>query len=209
MRIAITHASASSPLTWMIGISNPFAMSLAYRVERASTGSVVNPIWLLTMRCSVPPTRYPRSRERLIVSGTMPSPGKAASPAERHFWQARARGVVFGFGGLSDRDDVDHEHDRLPPLDRKVWRSLCAEGLARWNDTDDALPNLGAGDGLDEPAQVEVFIDGKCLRSALVVRIADLGAGRSVEQRVVDGDVIVDLREGVRTVTVDEHGALG
>ena len=28
----------------------------AQRVERASSGSVVKPIWLLVMRCTVPPT---------------------------------------------------------------------------------------------------------------------------------------------------------
>jgi hypothetical protein len=42
-RTAERQASASSALTWMIGMSNPFARSEAYRVERASSISVVNP----------------------------------------------------------------------------------------------------------------------------------------------------------------------
>ena len=47
--------SGSSALTWMIGVSKPFARSLEYRVERPSSGSVVNPTWLFAIRCSVPP----------------------------------------------------------------------------------------------------------------------------------------------------------
>ena len=39
--------------------------------------------------CSVPPTRYPRSRERLNVSATTPSPGNAASPCITHGQDAR------------------------------------------------------------------------------------------------------------------------
>ena len=50
------HAGTSSALTWMIGTSKPLARSEAQRVERASSGSVVKPIWLLVMRCTVPPT---------------------------------------------------------------------------------------------------------------------------------------------------------
>jgi hypothetical protein len=49
------HASGSSALTWTTGISNPFARSLAYVVERASPLSVVNPSWLLVMMWMVPP----------------------------------------------------------------------------------------------------------------------------------------------------------
>ena len=44
------------------------------------SGSVVNPTWLFTITCSVPPTRYARRRARLNVSATTPSPGNAASP---------------------------------------------------------------------------------------------------------------------------------
>ena len=44
------------------------------------SGSVVKPTWLFTITCSVPPTRYARSRARLNVSATTPSPGNAASP---------------------------------------------------------------------------------------------------------------------------------
>ena len=50
------QASTSSALTWMIGMSNPFARSDAHRVERASSGSVVKPIWLFMIRWRVPPT---------------------------------------------------------------------------------------------------------------------------------------------------------
>ena len=59
------QASTSSALTWMIGMSKPLARSDAQRVERASSGSVVKPIWLLVIRCSVPPTRV--AVERLHV----------------------------------------------------------------------------------------------------------------------------------------------
>ena len=59
------QASTSSALTWMIGMSKPLARSEAQRVERASSGSVVKPIWLLVIRCSVPPTRV--AVERLQV----------------------------------------------------------------------------------------------------------------------------------------------
>jgi len=54
-RTAEIAASGSSALTWMIGASNPFARSLEYRVDRPSSGSVVNPTWLLEIRWSVPP----------------------------------------------------------------------------------------------------------------------------------------------------------
>ena len=50
------QAGTSSALTWMIGTSKPFARSEAQRVERASSGSVVKPIWLLVIRWTVPPT---------------------------------------------------------------------------------------------------------------------------------------------------------
>ena len=54
-RMTRIAASGSSPLTWKIGACTVFAMSVAYTVERAKPGSVVNPIWLLTTMCSVPP----------------------------------------------------------------------------------------------------------------------------------------------------------
>ena len=48
-------ASGSSAFTWKIGVSKPLARSVEYRVERPSSGSVVNPTWLLAMTWSVPP----------------------------------------------------------------------------------------------------------------------------------------------------------
>ena len=51
-----TTASASLPLTWKIGACTSLATSVQYRVERESRGSlVVNPIWLFTTMCMVPP----------------------------------------------------------------------------------------------------------------------------------------------------------
>jgi hypothetical protein len=55
-RTAAMQALMSSALTWMTGTSNPFARSDAHRLERDSSGSVVNPTWLFWIRCSVPPT---------------------------------------------------------------------------------------------------------------------------------------------------------
>ena len=54
--VAEMHAATSSAFTWMIGTSNPLAKSDAHRVERASSGSVVNPTWLFWMMWIVPPT---------------------------------------------------------------------------------------------------------------------------------------------------------
>lgn len=48
-------ASTLSPLTWKIGASMDLAMADGYGIERAKRGSVVKPIWLLTMRCIVLP----------------------------------------------------------------------------------------------------------------------------------------------------------
>ena len=73
-------ASGSSPLTWKIGACTALAMSVAYTVERAKPGVVVNPTWLFTTMCTVPPTSYPGSSERLSVSATTPWPANAASP---------------------------------------------------------------------------------------------------------------------------------
>ena len=52
---AAMQASTSSAFTWTMGMSKPLAMSLAYRVERLSSGSVVKPTWLFTMMWMVPP----------------------------------------------------------------------------------------------------------------------------------------------------------
>ncbi len=52
-----THASGSSPLTWKIGACTIRATSVAYRLEREALGDVVNPTWLLTITCTVPPVR--------------------------------------------------------------------------------------------------------------------------------------------------------
>ena len=40
----------------------------------------MKPIWLLTMKCSEPPVRWPRRPERPKHSATTPWPAKAASP---------------------------------------------------------------------------------------------------------------------------------
>ena len=55
MRATVTTASGSSPLTWKIGASTPFAKSEGYGEERENDGLVVKPIWLLTMTWTVPP----------------------------------------------------------------------------------------------------------------------------------------------------------
>ena len=82
---------------------------------------VVNPIWLFTITCTVPPVRYPLSCDRFSVSATTPWPAKAASPwmstgrmAARpssppiRSWRARAIPSTTGFTasrwlGLGDR----------------------------------------------------------------------------------------------------------
>src|SRR3712207_9004382 len=45
-----------------------FATSVEYSLDRAYCGAVVNPTWLFTITCTVPPVRYPRSSERFSVS---------------------------------------------------------------------------------------------------------------------------------------------
>ena len=52
-----TQASGSSPFTWKIGAAIMRATSVAYRLEREDDGEVVNPTWLLTTTCTVPPVR--------------------------------------------------------------------------------------------------------------------------------------------------------
>ena len=54
-KTAHTTASGSSPLTWKTGARRTRAMSVEYGVERASSGLVVKPTWLLTMTWTVPP----------------------------------------------------------------------------------------------------------------------------------------------------------
>ena len=51
-----THASGSSPFTWKIGAWTIFATSVAYTLDRPSSGAVVNPSWLFTTMWTVPPT---------------------------------------------------------------------------------------------------------------------------------------------------------
>ncbi len=54
--IASRQTSGSSALTWKIGASTIFAMSVQYSVPRVSRGSdVVKPIWLLMTMWIVPP----------------------------------------------------------------------------------------------------------------------------------------------------------
>ena len=50
-------ASGSSPLTWKTGIGRRCATSEAKRDDWRFFGSVVKPIRLLTITCTVPPTR--------------------------------------------------------------------------------------------------------------------------------------------------------
>jgi hypothetical protein len=57
-----------------------FATSVQYMLDRASSGSVVNPIWLFTTTCTVPPVVYPSSWLKFRISATIPCPITAASP---------------------------------------------------------------------------------------------------------------------------------
>ncbi len=56
-RATQTHASGSSPLTWKTGAPIILATSVEYLLDRECSGAVVNPTWLLMMRCTVPPVR--------------------------------------------------------------------------------------------------------------------------------------------------------
>ena len=75
-----TQASGSSPLTWKIGAWMVLATSEQYNDERAYCGAVVKPIWLLMIRWTAPPMRYPPMSLIANPSATMPWPAKAASP---------------------------------------------------------------------------------------------------------------------------------
>src|SRR6185312_9234041 len=79
-RATRTTASGSSPLTWKIGAWIIRATSVLYTLDLEYCGDVVNPTWLLTTMCTVPPVRYPRSWDRFSVSATTPWPANAASP---------------------------------------------------------------------------------------------------------------------------------
>ena len=50
-------ASGSSPFTWKIGACTILATSVEYSDERAASGGVVKPSWLLMITWIVPPTR--------------------------------------------------------------------------------------------------------------------------------------------------------
>ena len=50
------QASGSSPLTWKMGAWTILATSVAYTDDRADSGLVVKPSWLLMTRWTVPPT---------------------------------------------------------------------------------------------------------------------------------------------------------
>ena len=52
-----TTASGSSPLTWKIGAWIIRATSVEYTLDREYSGAVVNPTWLFTTMCTVPPVR--------------------------------------------------------------------------------------------------------------------------------------------------------
>jgi len=56
-RAARAQASGSSPLTWKIGACTILATSVGYTVDRAASGAVVNPSWLLMTTWTVPPVR--------------------------------------------------------------------------------------------------------------------------------------------------------
>ena len=56
-RATRTQASGSSPFTWKIGAWTILATSVEYSDERAYSGAVVKPSWLLMIRWIVPPTR--------------------------------------------------------------------------------------------------------------------------------------------------------
>src|SRR5919112_6171863 len=73
---AKTTASGSSPFTWKIGASTILATSDGYGEEREKRGSVVKPIWLLMMKWTEPPVRWPRRPERPRHSATTPWPAK-------------------------------------------------------------------------------------------------------------------------------------
>ena len=49
-RATRTHASGSSPFTWKIGACTILATSVEYSDERAASGGVVKPSWLLMTR---------------------------------------------------------------------------------------------------------------------------------------------------------------
>ena len=57
-----------------------FATSDGYGDDLANLGAVVNPIWLLTIMCIVPPILCPGKPDIAKHSATIPWPAKAASP---------------------------------------------------------------------------------------------------------------------------------
>lgn len=59
MQKAFTTASASSAFTCRTGAPMHLAKSVGWGDERAWLGLVVNPIWLLTTMCRVPPVVNP------------------------------------------------------------------------------------------------------------------------------------------------------
>ncbi|MCY1452677.1 hypothetical protein D9M71_696160 [compost metagenome] len=66
-------ASGSSPFTCRIGAWIILATSVAYSVERESSGLLmVKPTWLLITMCTVPPVLKPRVCDIWKVSMTTP-----------------------------------------------------------------------------------------------------------------------------------------
>eukprot|EP00966_Prymnesium_polylepis_P061930 1436822-Prymnesium_polylepis.2 len=63
-----------------MGASITFATSEQYRELRLCSGVVVKPIWLLMIKCTVPPEVYACRSERPSVSNTTPCAANAASP---------------------------------------------------------------------------------------------------------------------------------
>ena len=82
-RATQTAASGSSPFTWKIGAWIIFATSVQYSLDRDASGAVVNPTWLLMITCTVPPVRYPRSRDRLQRLGDHALAGERGVAVQR------------------------------------------------------------------------------------------------------------------------------
>ena len=68
----------------MIGTLKPLAMSPAYGVERASSGSVVKPTWLSVMMWIVPPVDVAVQRLQVERLGDDPLAGEGGVAVQQH-----------------------------------------------------------------------------------------------------------------------------